>query len=82
MFDLPSGIVKVTEPLTRGARVKALQEALSAVFFYPEKEAKNNGIDGYFGQKQKMRSQLMHGLALKVSMVRRQKQLFKKHRNK
>lgn len=51
MFDLPSGIVKVTEPLTRGARVKALQEALSAVFFYPEKEAKNNGIDGNFGPK-------------------------------
>lgn len=34
-FNLPSGILKVTKPLTRGAGVKALQEALAAVYYYP-----------------------------------------------
>lgn len=34
-FNLPSGILKVTNPLTRGAGVKALQEALAAVYYYP-----------------------------------------------
>ncbi|WP_458419808.1 peptidoglycan recognition protein family protein [Bacillus pumilus] len=63
--NLPSGILKVTKPLTKGAGVKALQEALAAVYFYPEKGAKNNGIDGYYGPKTAnavKRFQLMHGL--------------------
>ncbi|MBD3861280.1 N-acetylmuramoyl-L-alanine amidase [Bacillus sp. 28A-2] len=64
-FNLPSGIIKVTKPLTKGAGVKALQEALAAVHFYPDKGAKNNGIDGYYGPKTAdavKRFQLMHGL--------------------
>ncbi|APT47409.1 N-acetylmuramoyl-L-alanine amidase [Bacillus safensis] len=64
-FNLPSGIIKVTKPLTKGAKVKALQEALAAVYFYPEKGAKNNGIDGYYGRKTAnavKRFQSMHGL--------------------
>lgn len=64
-YNLPSGILKVTKPLTKGAGVKALQEALAALFFYPEKGAKNNGIDGYYGPKTAdavKRFQLMHGL--------------------
>lgn len=64
-FNLPSGIIKVTKPLTKGAGVKALQEALAALFFYPEKGAKNNGIDGYYGPKTAdavKRFQLMNGL--------------------
>ncbi|MEK4846101.1 MULTISPECIES: peptidoglycan recognition protein family protein [Bacillus] len=63
--NLPSGILKVTKPLTKGAGVKALQEALATVYFYPEKGAKNNGIDGYYGPKTAnavKRFQLMHGL--------------------
>ncbi|WP_178897072.1 peptidoglycan recognition protein family protein [Bacillus altitudinis] len=64
-FNLPSGIIKVTKPMTKGAGVKALQEALAAVYFYPDKGAKNNGIDGYYGPKTAnavKRFQLMHGL--------------------
>lgn len=63
--NLPSGIIKVTMPLTKGTGVKALQEALVAVYFYPDKGAKNNGIDGYYGPKTAdavKRFQLMHGL--------------------
>ncbi|WHX46106.1 peptidoglycan recognition protein family protein [Bacillus pumilus] len=65
-FNLPSGIIKVTKPLTKGAGVKALQEALAAVYYYPDKGAKNNGIDGYYGPKTAnavKRFQLMHGLS-------------------
>lgn len=65
-FNLPSGIIKVTKPLTKGAGVKALQKALAAVYYYPDKGAKNNGIDGYYGPKTAnavKRFQLMHGLA-------------------
>ncbi|MGN7326552.1 peptidoglycan recognition protein family protein [Bacillus pumilus] len=64
-FNLPSGIIKVTKPLTKGAGVKALQEALAAVYYYPDKGAKNNGIDGYYGPKTAnavKRFQLMNGL--------------------
>ncbi|WP_375153287.1 peptidoglycan-binding protein [Bacillus safensis] len=65
-YNLPAGIIKVTKPLTKGVGVKSLQEALSALFFYPEKGAKNNGIDGYYGPKTAdavKRFQLMNGLA-------------------
>ncbi|WP_425304334.1 peptidoglycan-binding domain-containing protein [Bacillus xiamenensis] len=64
-YNLPSGILKVTKPLTKGAGVKAVQEALSALFFYPEKGAKNHGVDGYYGLKTAdavKRFQLMNGL--------------------
>ncbi|AVM23283.1 N-acetylmuramoyl-L-alanine amidase [Bacillus pumilus] len=66
IYNLPTGILKVTKPLTKGAGVKAVQEALAALFFYPDKGAKNNGIDGYYGPKTAdavKRFQLMHGLA-------------------
>lgn len=65
-FNLPSGIIKISKPLTKGAGVKAVQEALAAVYFYPEKGAKNNGIDGYYGPKTAnavKRFQMMHGLS-------------------
>lgn len=35
----------------KGTAVKQIQEALAALYFYPEKGAKNNGIDGYYGVK-------------------------------
>jgi len=56
-YNLPSGILKVTKPLTKGAGVKAVQQALAALFFYPDKGAKNNGIDGYYGPKTKAKLQ-------------------------
>ncbi|QHZ45919.1 N-acetylmuramoyl-L-alanine amidase [Bacillus sp. NSP9.1] len=65
-FTLPDGIIKVTSPLTKGTKVTQVQSALAAVYFYPDKGAKNNGIDGYYGPKTAnavKRFQLMHGLA-------------------
>ncbi|MCI3197617.1 LysM peptidoglycan-binding domain-containing protein [Bacillus sp. HU-1818] len=62
---LPSGIYKVKSPLMKGAAVKQIQKALAALYFYPDKGAKNNGIDGYYGAKTAnavKRFQLMHGL--------------------
>ncbi|MDM5321214.1 M15 family metallopeptidase [Bacillus altitudinis] len=63
---LPSGILKITKPLTKGPQVTAVQNALSSLYFYPDKGAKNNGIDGYYGPKTAnavKRFQLMNGLA-------------------
>lgn len=65
-FNLPFDIIKVTKPLTKGTGVKALQEALAAVYYYPDKAAKNNGVDGYYGPKTAdafRRFQLMNGLS-------------------
>lgn len=50
-YGLPAGILKVTKPLTKGSAVKAVQQALAAVYYYPDKKAKNNGVDGYYGPK-------------------------------
>ncbi|WP_282068808.1 peptidoglycan recognition protein family protein [Bacillus pumilus] len=64
-YNLPTGILKVMKPLTKGSAVKAVQEALAAVYYYPDKGAKNNGVDGYYGPKTAdavKRFQLMHGL--------------------
>ncbi|MDE1454737.1 N-acetylmuramoyl-L-alanine amidase [Bacillus paralicheniformis] len=64
-FTLPSGVLKVTSPLMKGTKVTQVQSALAAVYFYPEKGAKNNGIDGYYGKKTAnavKRFQSMYGL--------------------
>ncbi|MGY8615268.1 N-acetylmuramoyl-L-alanine amidase [Bacillus velezensis] len=64
-YTLPSGIFKVTSPLTKGTAVKQIQTALAALYYYPDKGAKNNGIDGYYGPKTAnavKRFQSMHGL--------------------
>ncbi|GIN51219.1 N-acetylmuramoyl-L-alanine amidase CwlA [Bacillus paralicheniformis] len=65
-YPLPSGIYKVKSPLMEGTGVRQIQEALAALYFYPDKGAKNNGIDGYYGPKTAnavKRFQLMHGLS-------------------
>lgn len=36
---------------SRGSAVKAMQQRLASVFFYPDKGARNNGIDGIYGNK-------------------------------
>ncbi|MCY8918030.1 peptidoglycan-binding protein [Bacillus atrophaeus] len=62
---LPSGIYKVKSPLMKGSAVKQIQKALAALYFYPDKGAKNNGIDGYYGAKTAnavKRFQSMNGL--------------------
>lgn len=64
-YTLPKGIFKVSTPMMKGTAVKQIQEALAALYFYPEKGAKNNGIDGYYGAKTAdavRRFQSMHGL--------------------
>uniref|UniRef100_UPI00403F7213 peptidoglycan-binding domain-containing protein n=1 Tax=Bacillus sp. FSL M8-0359 TaxID=2921624 RepID=UPI00403F7213 len=65
-YPLPSGIYKVKSPLMKGTAVRQIQEALAALYFYPDKGAKNNGIDGYYGPKTAnavKRFQLMYGLS-------------------
>ncbi|WP_412094685.1 peptidoglycan-binding domain-containing protein [Bacillus haynesii] len=65
-YPLPSGIYKVKSPLMKGTAVRQIQEALAALYFYPDKGAKNNGIDGYYGPKTAnavKRFQMMHGLS-------------------
>ncbi|WP_187957591.1 peptidoglycan-binding protein, partial [Bacillus subtilis] len=50
-YPLPSGIIKVTSPMTKGTNVRQVQNALASLYFYPDKGAKNNGIDGVYGPK-------------------------------
>ncbi|MDL5023341.1 N-acetylmuramoyl-L-alanine amidase [Bacillus velezensis] len=64
-FSLPAGAFKVTSPLTRGEAVKQIQTALAALHYYPDKSAKNFGIDGAYGAKTAnavKRFQSMYGL--------------------
>lgn len=52
--------------MMRGEKVTQIQKALAALYFYPDKGAKNNGIDGFYGPKTAnavKRFQLMHGLS-------------------
>ncbi|CAI6222825.1 N-acetylmuramoyl-L-alanine amidase [Bacillus sp. FSL M7-1004] len=51
LYALPSGIYKVTSPMRKGDDVRQIQKALAALYFYPDKGAKNNGIDGVYGPK-------------------------------
>ncbi|MEH7741831.1 N-acetylmuramoyl-L-alanine amidase [Bacillus subtilis] len=65
-YQLPSGIFKVKSPMMRGEKVTQIQKALAALYFYPDKGAKNNGIDGVYGPKTAdavRRFQLMQGLS-------------------
>ncbi|MCY9398085.1 LysM peptidoglycan-binding domain-containing protein [Bacillus inaquosorum] len=50
-YSLPSGVFKVTSPMMKGSSVTEIQKALAALYFYPDKGAKNNGIDGVYGPK-------------------------------
>jgi len=46
-YPLPSGVMKKG---AQGEYVRQLQNALAAAHFYPNKKAKNNGVDGIFGR--------------------------------
>lgn len=46
-YTLPTGILKKGD---KGTKVTQLQKALVAVNFYPDKKAKNKGVDGIFGK--------------------------------
>ena len=47
-LTVPTGVIRQG---ARGTVVTQLQNALAAVYFYPDKGAKNNGIDGIYGPK-------------------------------
>lgn len=46
---LPNAVYRANKPYPSGSGVKAVQEALASIYFYPDKSAKNNGIDGVYG---------------------------------
>ncbi|MCG8395594.1 N-acetylmuramoyl-L-alanine amidase [Bacillus atrophaeus] len=50
-YPLPDGILQLTTPYTSGEKVYQVQNALAALYFYPDKGAVNNGIDGIYGPK-------------------------------
>ena len=50
-YPLPNATYWVKKPLFRGTGVRQVQEALASIYFYPEKGAKNNGVDSYYGAK-------------------------------
>ncbi|QWV85221.1 N-acetylmuramoyl-L-alanine amidase [Bacillus subtilis] len=50
-YALPSGVIRVTSPMRKGDAVRQIQNALAALYFYPDKGAKNNGIAGVYGPK-------------------------------
>ncbi|MBP1971565.1 peptidoglycan hydrolase-like protein with peptidoglycan-binding domain [Virgibacillus natechei] len=49
--NLPNETYWVKSPIFNGSGVRAVQEALASIYFYPEKGAKNNGVDGWYGNK-------------------------------
>lgn len=62
---LPNATYYLKTPYFRGSGVRAVQEALASVYFYPDKGAKNNGIDDVYGPKTAdavKRFQSMYGL--------------------
>ncbi|MCY8950045.1 LysM peptidoglycan-binding domain-containing protein [Bacillus atrophaeus] len=66
-FNLPSGTFKVESPLMHSNAVEQIQTALAALHFYPDKKAKNFGIDSYYGPETAdavRRFQLMNGLSI------------------
>jgi hypothetical protein len=63
--NLPNSVYRANRPYPNGSGVRAVQEALASVHYYPDKGAPNNGIDGYYGPKTAdavRRFQSMHGL--------------------
>ena len=57
--------LKLKSPMMNGSDVKRYQQALASKYFYPDKKAKNKGIDGWFGkdtQNATVRFQKMNGL--------------------
>lgn len=64
--SLPNTVYRANRPYPKGSGVKSVQEALASVYFYPNKGAKNNGVDSVYGPKTAdavRRFQSMHGLS-------------------
>ncbi|AME08047.1 hypothetical protein AUL54_17850 [Bacillus sp. SDLI1] len=41
----------MTTPYTKGEKVTQVKRVLAAAYFYPDKNAKNHGVDGIYGPK-------------------------------
>lgn len=50
-ISLPNAVYRASKPYPKGSGVTAVQNGLSALHFYPDKGAKNNGVDGVYGPK-------------------------------
>ena len=66
-YNLPTGVYRYrkNENMRNGNEVLQIQLALSSIYFYPNKGAKNNGCDGWYGldtANAVKRFQSMHGL--------------------
>lgn len=64
-YALPNAVYRANRPYPSGSGVRAVQQALASVYFYPNKGAKNNGVDGVYGPNTAdavKRFQSMHGL--------------------
>ncbi|WP_080872990.1 peptidoglycan recognition protein family protein [Oceanobacillus timonensis] len=64
---LPDAVYRARKPYPSGSGVRAVQEALASKYYYPNKGAKNNGIDGVYGPNTAnavKRYQSMHGLTV------------------
>lgn len=66
--NLPTGVYRYrkNESMRHGNDVLQIQQALSSVYYYPNKGAKNNGCDGWYGSNTAdavKRFQSMHGLS-------------------
>lgn len=67
-YNLPSGVYRyrANEAMRHGNDVLQIQLALSSLYFYPNKGAKNNGCDSWYGKDTAnavKRFQSMHGLS-------------------
>lgn len=62
---LPNATYRARKPYPQGSGVKKVQEALASLYFYPNKGAKNRGVDGIYGPNTAdavRRFQTIHGL--------------------
>lgn len=64
-LTLPTGTYRANRPYPSGPKIRTIQEALVSLNFYPNKNAKNNGVDDVYGPDTAdavRRFQLMNGL--------------------
>lgn len=64
-YNLPNAEYWVKSPQFSGSGVRTVQEALASIYYYPDKGAKNDGVDGYYGPNTAdavKRFQSMYGL--------------------
>lgn len=48
-YSFANKTLRLTSPLTHGADVLVMQQAMASIYYYPEKDADKNGVDGWYG---------------------------------